>query len=129
MVFTLRGKTNQTVRLLAATSVGGGVGFALVDKFAVQQIPSSTLDATGKKLLHAGIGIVISLLGIASNRMWVGQLGAGYTAVPISQFAADGLAQIPTGFARPSFAQFPTGLIVNGRTQVGGAPISGVKTF
>lgn len=133
MAFTLKGRTNELVRLYAAGSVGGGVGFALVDHFLVQNIPAPATQNL-KDGVHAGIGVILTLLGAAANRLWLAELGASYAAVPVARLTErNALGGIPTGavrFASPAGFMAGAGTsFVNGRTGGVTTPITGAKTF
>ncbi len=132
MAFTLKGKQNEIVRLWVAGGVGGGVGFALVDRFAVQ---TARMSPNAKDAIHAGIGLVVSLAGAYANKLWLGELGAGYLAVPISRLTQrNALGGVPVGEVGigqviPAGQAFPSGVIADGRTGAITTTVAGVKTF
>ncbi len=127
MAFQLKGKQKEAMRLFVAGSVGGGVGFALVDHFAIQRI--SGFDHNMKDAIHLAIGVVGTLAGLGFNKLWLGEWGAAYSAVPIARLAERNLlGGIPVGAVRVF-----SPLQVNGRTaaSIGVPPtfVSGAKTF
>ncbi len=131
MAFRLAGKRNELVRLYAAGSVGGGVGFALVDHFAVQRL--TTISPNAKDGIHAGLGVVLTLLGAGMNRLWLAELGASYAAVPIARLTErNALGGIPVGeigVGQITPGAFPSGVIQDGRTGAVPTTVAGVKTF
>ncbi len=131
MAFRLAGKRNELIRLYAAGSIAGGAGFALVDHFAVQRL--TTLNPNAKDGIHAGLGVVLTLLGAGMNRLWLAELGASYAAVPVARLTERNLlGGIPVGeigVGQITPGTFPSGVIQDGRTGAVPTTVAGVKTF
>ncbi len=127
MAFQLKGKSKEAMRLYLAGTVGGGVGFALVDHFLVQHI--TQIDQNMKDAVHLAIGVVGTLAGLGFNKLWLGEFGSAYGAVPLARLTERNLlGGIPVGAVKVF-----SPLQVNGRTaaSIGVPPtfVSGAKTF
>ena len=100
MAFRIASKGRE-LGSLAVGSVGGGVGFVLVD----QGVKHIALSGNAKDALHLGIGAAITILGVGFGKKWLGQIGAAYTAVPVSRLTQRNiLGGIPVGYASPTGA-------------------------
>jgi hypothetical protein len=143
MAFQIKGKSKEITRMILAGGVGGGVGFALVDKFGIQQIPGTTPNT--KDAIHGAIGVVLTVVGAGLNKLWLGELGTGYLAVPIARLTERnalggipvgeiGISQLtaqqalPTGQI-PGPITYTPGIVSDGRTGIVPTTVAGVKTF
>jgi len=128
MAFSIKGKTKELTRMFLAGSIGGGVGFAVVDTFLIQKF-ATTLSPNAKDGIEAGIGFAITIAGAGMNKLWLAELGSGYLAVPIARLTQRNLLGMATGAVKyaPPAGTYP--ITTNGRTGAVTTTVAGVKTF